>query len=337
MPRNVLVLLADPRIRDYPSGRNRSIDLIALEKMHTALSELTEFRFEYLNEHRTLTKVLSCASPMVVLNLCNFGFRNDPQMRPHIPALLDILGIPYSGSDAACLAKCHDRAALYCVAEGLGVPVPRAAYVRSGSRWAARRFEFPALVAPCYTDGTVDFLQSRVIASADELHTHIAEVRDSAPTAALMVQDFLPGPEYSVGIIGNPTCDSNILPIVEVCPAKSDHSPRYAIRAGTEYREAKLSPVDRRRLGEYARLLFERMGCRDYVRVDFRASSSGEFKVVAVKPNPAWSWDGRLARMLRLRGQPYSEMFRLILETALFRSRLGLPSTPCGSRACGAR
>ena len=67
---------------------------------------------------------------------------------------------------------------------------------------------------------------------------------------------------------------------------------------------------------DYANILFERLGCRDYARFDFRADAAGEIKLLEVNPNPGWCWDGKLNLMAEMAGLRYSDLLRLILEAA---------------------
>jgi D-alanine-D-alanine ligase len=62
--------------------------------------------------------------------------------------------------------------------------------------------------------------------------------------------------------------------------------------------------------------LFERLGCRDYARFDWRFDQQGIPKLLEVNPNPGWCWDGHLAKMSALKGMDYPEMMRFILQTA---------------------
>ncbi len=68
------------------------------------------------------------------------------------------------------------------------------------------------------------------------------------------------------------------------------------------YREARLDEEARRKMIDYSNILFERLGCRDYARFDFRADAEGEIRLLEVNPNPGWCWDGKLNLMAEWRG-----------------------------------
>ena len=67
---------------------------------------------------------------------------------------------------------------------------------------------------------------------------------------------------------------------------------------------------------QYATSLFERLGCRDYARFDFRADAQGTIKLLEVNPNPGWCWDGKFNLMAAFAEIHYSELLQRILEAA---------------------
>jgi D-alanine-D-alanine ligase len=70
--------------------------------------------------------------------------------------------------------------------------------------------------------------------------------------------------------------------------------------------------------------LFNRLGCRDYARFDWRLDAEGRPKLLEVNPNPGWCWDGHLAKMAAYTGISYSGMLAGILEAAKERYGLGI-------------
>ena len=76
-----------------------------------------------------------------------------------------------------------------------------------------------------------------------------------------------------------------------------------------------------RRLIDLSLRLFERTGCRDYARFDFRTDAAGEVKLLEVNPNPGWCWDGKLNLMAQLEGISYTGLLQRIIEAAHDRWR----------------
>jgi len=122
-----VVLLGDGRLgdRSHPESRFGATELEAIKRLQAALRELVEYRFVYHDNHDNLLSDLLIDPPSFVLNFCDTGYRNDGRQELHIPALLDMLAIPYSGAGPAGLAMCHDKGLVRAVASAHGVPVPQ--------------------------------------------------------------------------------------------------------------------------------------------------------------------------------------------------------------------
>ena len=97
---DVTVMLGDPRLPDpvKRGGRFNPEDIETVARLKTALRELPGYRFRYLDNHATLFADLRASRPHFVLNFCDEGFNNDAFMEMHVPALLEMLDIPYSGA-----------------------------------------------------------------------------------------------------------------------------------------------------------------------------------------------------------------------------------------------
>ena len=85
------------------------------------------------------------------------------------------------------------------------------------------------------------------------------------------------------------------------------------------YREAELDDEARRKLVDYSLILFERLGCRDYARFDFRCDAEGTPKLLEVNPNPGWCWDGKMNLMAGFGGLSYADMLRMIIDAGQAR------------------
>ena len=122
----VTVVLGDPRLPDpvKRDGRFNPEDAETVARLAAALAELSGYRFRYLANHATLFADLRTARPHFVLNLCDEGFNNDAFLELHVPALLEMLDIPYSGAGPACLGLCNNKALVRGIAEANDIPVP---------------------------------------------------------------------------------------------------------------------------------------------------------------------------------------------------------------------
>jgi D-alanine-D-alanine ligase len=327
----VAVILGDPRLPDpvKRGGRFNEEDAETVERFQTALAELPEYRFRYLDNHATLVTDLASRRPHFVLNLCDEGFNNDAFLEMHVPALLEMFDIPYSGAGPACLGLCYNKALVRGIAEAIDVPVPAETYFNSDDLAATiPSGVFPALIKPNFGDSSIGITQHAVVHTWEEAIAYLNNLRQQLPASAILIQEFLTGPEYSIGIIGNPGANCRVLPVLEVDYSRLDPElprlltyeskwiPDSPYWSQITYREARLDEDTRRKMTDYANILFERLGCRDYARFDFRADTAGEVKLLEVNPNPGWCWDGKLNLMAEMAGLRYADLLRLILEAA---------------------
>ncbi len=337
---DVTVIMGDPRLPDgvKRNGTFNPEDLETIRKLKDGLSELPAYRMRFLNNHSTLERDLSGLKTDLVLNLCDEGFNNDPFKELHVPALLEMLGIPYTGAAPSALAACYDKGLVRAVAHSLDVPVPLETYVRPSDQGATLPSVFPALLKPNTGDSSQGITKDAVVHNERSLLDYLDRLRTEFPRRGVLVQEYLTGAEYSVGMIGNPDIGLRALPLLEVDFSRLDPSlpkilgyeskwePDSPYWTQIKYHEATLPDNIQQQLIEHSARLFERLGCRDYARFDFRADAKGEIKLLEVNPNPGWCWDGKLAIMAGFQGMRYGELLHQILMGA--EERLGIVAKP---------
>ena len=333
---DVTVLLGDPRLPDdiKLGGQFNPEDMDTIRKLKNALAELPNYSFRYLDNHATMARDLDELRTDLVLNLCDEGFNNDPFKELHVPALLELRRIPYTGAAPGALAACYDKGLVRAVAMTLDVPVPLETYVRPGDQGATLPSVFPAILKPNYGDSSQGITKDAVVHNKGSLLDYLERLRVEFPRRPMLVQEYLTGAEYSVGLIGNPDQGLRALPILEVDYSRLDPSlPRilgYELKwdptspywTEIRYHEARLSDNQQAQLIEHSMRLFERLGCREYARIDFRTDAHGEIKLLEVNPNPGWCWDGKFNLMAGFQGMRYAEMLGQILAAA--EERLGI-------------
>ena len=347
---DVTVLLGDPRLPDQirRGGAFQPEDLDTVRRLKDALSELPNYKFRYLDNHATLDRDLSDLHTDLVFNLCDEGFNNDPFKELHVPAMLDALSLPYTGGAPAALAACYDKGLVRAVAMTLDVPVPLETYVRPGDQGATLPGVFPAILKPNTGDSSEGITKDAVVKNEKALLDYLEKLRAQFPKRSVLVQEFLTGSEYSVSLIGNPDQGLRALPILEVDYSKLDPSlpkilgyeskwePDSPYWTQLAYQEANLPEVVQQQLIEHSARLFERLGCKDYARFDFRADSKGEIKLLEVNPNPGWCWDGKFNIMAGFAGIRYSEMLGQVLAAAVERYGItGQPQVAAAANANG--
>ncbi len=336
-PLRVLVVTGDHSEPDPTKwdGGYSSDDLDLHKQMCAALESLDGYRFEVLSEHRRLLDRLQNEPPDLVLNFCDTGFRNVPSQELHVAALYEMFGVPYTGAAPASMVLCYDKAIVRLIAEAHGVPTPREVYVPADQPLSEVSATYPCLVKPAQGDGSVGINRTAVVGSDEEARAQLEWFRRELPGRAALLQEYLPGPEYGLALIGNPDGGLEAFPPLRVdfgeLPEGLPHILAFETKTGPETPygsvrivEADLSDEDLVNMRARASLMFERLQCRDYARFDFRTGADGEIKLIEVNPNPAWSSAGKLALMAGFAQKTYSQMLEMILESA--RRRLNARS-----------
>lgn len=330
--RKVAVLLGDHRRPDSvkPNSVFDTDDFHTIAELKRALAKLSGFRFSFIDDHDTLIEKFTTAGAKIdfVFNLCDEGHNNEATKELHIPALLEVLDVPYSGGNPQCLAYCYDKSLVRGVATEMGIPVPEAFSVTPEEvTFIALPLDFPVIVKPNFGDSSIGITADSVCHDIRQLEQAIATVRSTAGyDRPVLVEQFLSGKDISVGIIGNPPDSYTMLPIIEedysmlpddlpkVCgyEAKWDEESVYFKNVSSIQAELPQSTVEF--LNASCIKLFQRLNCQDYARFDWRLDANNTPRLLEVNPNPGWCWDGHLARMAAFAGMSYAEMLEAILN-----------------------
>ncbi len=340
--RKVAVILGDPKKSDplKPNHIFDEDDLRAIDKLKETLKEIKGYKFIYLNNHDRLVEELIDLKGNIdyILNLCDEGYLNDPTKELHIPAILDILNIPYTGATPQSLAHSYDKSLVRGVAREMGIPVPDAFLIKPGENVYEIPINFPVIVKPNFGDSSFGITQKNVCYDYENLIKVIRDLRDLfGYEKPILIEEFLTGKELSLGLVGNPPkYPFKLLPLAEldysslpedlpkICGYEAKWLPDSPY-GKIKFIKACVSEEIERDIIDWSLRLFERLECRDYARFDFRLNYEGKPKLLEVNPNPGWHYDGFLADIARIQNIDYKTLLELILKST--EIRLGLLSS----------
>ena len=342
--RHVAVLLGDPRLADETKlgGVFDEDDFEVVRRLEDALATLDGYAFSYHNHHAAFESELRAlrGEADFALNLCDEGLGNDPRRELHVPALLDMIGLPYTGSEPQCLGACYDKSLVRGVAREMGIAVAEARYLAPGAPAPDQlNVDFPVIVKPNTGDNSKGITQRSVARTPAELAGAVTAVREQVGSGrALLIEAFLPGQDLTVGLLGNagPGFSEDDLTVLPITAEDYAHLPDDLPRlCGYEAKwlpdspywhwpeeeavQADLPAETRALLEQGSRRLFARLGCRDYARLDWRLDADGLPRLLEVNPNPGWCFDGHLVTQAALTGTDYPGLLRSLLEAAQYR------------------
>ena len=267
------------------------------------------------------------ARPDIVFNIAE-GMHG-PNREAHVPAICEFFAIPYSASDplTLCLALDKARAKETFLARGVRTPRFRA-LGRSG---AIGRSELPGggpwFVKPLFEGSSKGIPESAFCETREAVIRRAAEIHELYQQPAL-VEEFLPGREFTVAIMGN-GAGARALPIVEIdfAALPAGAVPIYGYEAKWDWNIGHSCPTLESELaaaieGE-SLAAFRALGCRDWARVDVRLDAQGAPHVLEINPLPGIIPDPTqnscFPMAARAAGMSYDDLIQSVLRIALER------------------
>lgn len=243
----------------------------------------------------------------------------------HIPALLEFLNIPYTGSDPLTLSLTLDKSMAKRVVSSENIPTPRFRKVEKMEDLNGLDLRYPLFVKLCYEGSSKGVrLNSKTLdlPSLEEKTRWLLE--NYGPP--LLVEEFVMGPEFTVGILGNE--DPSVLGVMQI--EIKDNPPEeaiYSLEIKREWEEKVCyhcpPPVDSqllKKIEEVALRSYRALECRDVSRVDIRVGKDGVPYFLEVNPLPGLSpVYGDLPIMARRMGWDYAMLVKTIFHHALKR------------------
>jgi len=254
-----------------------------------------------------------------------------------IPAILDLLEIPYTGSDPLTLGLCLDKRRTKEILRYNGVPTPRF-WTATTPGEIPRRLSYPLIVKPTLEGSSKGVTDRSLVRSRRELHRQVAWVLESYRQPAL-IEEFLPGREFTVALLGN-GAELRALPLVEInfdtLPQGVNPIYSYEAKWVWDHEESPLQiftcpaiidPPLREEIEAVCKQAFHALGCRDWCRIDLRLDAKGHPQVIELNPLPGIlprpEQNSCFPKAARAAGISYDELILAVVEAAA--RRLGLP------------
>jgi D-alanine-D-alanine ligase len=267
----------------------------------------------------------------VVFNLTE-RFRDVSTLDYGVAAILEMLGLPYTGASAAGLMLARDKALTKMVLAYQGLRIPHFFVCPRGQ--ATQRpsdVRFPLIVKPLDEDASVGIAQRSVVHDDEALAERMSFIHTRHSTAAI-IEEFIAGRELYVGVLGNDP--PRALPPIEMVFAQdSNEESRIAtFKAKWSHKYRETHDIENRiatnlsrelldRLAEVAVRTYQAAGLRDYGRIDVRLAHDQEIYIVEANPNPYLADGEDLAWAAEEAGERYPQLIDKIAEMAAARKK----------------
>jgi D-alanine-D-alanine ligase len=274
---------------------------------------------------------LQAIKPAGVFNMCE-TLDGVAANEVFVPALLDLLRIPYTGNGALTLATAVRKDRTKALLKARDIPTPQAKTYRDVPRQKPE-FGFPAILKPNNEDGSLGISPSSVVHDLPAFKEQ-TKALFKAYKQAVLAEQFIEGREIIVPLLEDGAGGFETLPMSEIdFSAMRKDLPRIVTYRGKwdansdEYRGSTtrvnpvIKPALKNRIAEVARGAFVALECRGYARVDLRVSEAGEPYVIDVNPNCDLSPHGGFFRACKTAGLSYADMVLKIVALSLVRKK----------------
>ncbi len=254
-----------------------------------------------------------------------------------IPAMLDMLKIPYTGSDPLTLATCLDKSRTKEILSYYKIPNSPFRLIEDLSQLKNIKLNFPLIVKPISEGSSKGIFSSSFVSNQKELNDEVERILKEYNQPAL-VEEFLPGKEFTVAILGNDQ-EAMALPIVEINYSEFPENivPIYSFEAKwiLDTKEnplnvftcpAAVDKITEEKIKSTALNAFKVLHCKDWSRVDIRMNSHNEPNVIEINPLPGIlpnpEENSCYPKAARTAGLNYNEMINKVLLAAARRYKL---------------
>ncbi|RJQ38571.1 MAG: D-alanine--D-alanine ligase [Dehalococcoidia bacterium] len=254
------------------------------------------------------------------------GQGNYRSREAQVPAVLEMLGIPYSGSDPLCLAICLDKPLTKQLIAAARVKTPGWLSVRGYddiTRIATSDLVYPAIIKPACEGSSKGVKLGSVVAGAVEAAAVAGKLLHQYRQPVL-VEEFIRGTEVTIGIVGNDPPE--VVGMMAVVPKQNEPDFVYSLEVKRNYLElvdyqcpADLAPEVLKRLEASAIAVFKTLGCRDFARIDYRVSAGGTPYFLEINPLPGLGDYSDLVIMAEMTGLGHRGLVARVLGAAFGR------------------
>lgn len=277
--------------------------------------------------------------PDIVFNMAEgqYGVSREAQ----IPAMLEFLQIPYTGSDALTLAICLDKSRTKEILGYHKIPTASFSVISSMGELDSLTIEFPAIVKPLHEGSSKGIYNRSLVRTFAELWREVEFVLLQYEQPAI-VESFLEGREFTVALLGNNET-VNVLPIVEIkfdtLPAGVN--PIYSYEAKWIWDQAanpleifecpaKISESLQHEIEHICRQAFKVLRCRDWCRIDVRLDRNNKPHILELNPLPGIlpkpEDNSCFPKAARIAGLTYNQLIQVVV--ALAAQRCGIDNEP---------
>ncbi len=326
----IAVIHNQPIPKGEPNWESSADIMAQVEAIADALTELghQQVQIPFTRDLARFAYLLKEAEVSAAFNLCE-SVDDDPLLIGHPAAVLELLGLPFTGSSSQALTVSTDKVLAKRVMQATEIPTPGYFIFEGGEITGLPDLTYPLLMKPRWQDASIGIDQESIIRAPNDLQKNLTAWHDRF--GSLVVEEYLEGREFNISLMGYP--EPRIMPLAEIdfstFPTELYRIVGYRAKwdeSSIEYRTTpRAFPNDLpatliREMSRIARQCFQVFGLRDYARVDLRLDGHGRVNVLEINANPCLSPDAGFAAAVAQSGLNYTEMVGELVNMPVLRA-----------------
>ncbi len=231
-----------------------------------------------------------------------------------VQAILELMGLPYSGSGVLCSALAMNKVFSKCFFSFYNIPTPEYKVVKKGDIIQEMDLKFPVIVKPSMQGSAVGI--TKVLEIKD---LYVALNRAFQYGSEVLIEEYIQGKEISVGILGE-----IVLPVIEIIPKGDfyDYESKYVPGMSSHILPAALDKTTYNQAQQYAKKVYSSFNCRGAVRVDMMVDDKNEIYVLEVNTIPGMTPTSLLPEAAKAAGVNFNQLVLKIIELSIIEKQL---------------
>lgn len=209
-----------------------------------------------------------------------------------IPAIMNFLGIPFSGSDETTLCLALDKAVTKRYLSTYNITTPAYQLIKTPNFKLDQALKFPLIIKPDSEGSSKGISDLAIVDNEQQLYSLI-ERNFKLYGQPMLAEEYIKGREFTVGILGNGS-DMRVFDPMEIIYLKEDRESRiYSYNVKKNYKKyieyscpPLLDAVTTQKMKDIAAKIYMALDCRDFSRIDFRLSEDGTIYFIEINPLP---------------------------------------------------
>ncbi|MCI0450743.1 MAG: ATP-grasp domain-containing protein [Chlorobi bacterium] len=251
----------------------------------------------------------------------------------HIPAMLEMLNIPYTASGPVTIGNCHDKSICKEILSYNGIPNPDF-FITESIVNGYPKVKYPAFVKPLHEGSSKGIYNSSLVNNREQLNREITRIKQNYSQPSI-IENFLDGREFTVAILGNGE-NVQVLPVIEInlscLPKDFPKIYSYEVKWFFDTREnkldiftcpAKISESLTNKIEEICKKAYLALRIRDWARIDVRCDSKENPYIIEVNPLPGIlpnpDDNSCFPKAARAVGMDYDTLIQTVLNLAIKR------------------